>query len=92
MDVWDADQHYDRDGCVYQWGMVKCQGNLQCRLVDFHVLSVVVYNRRNQQENLVSDALALIIKSGNLESQNCLRLLQREDRHKVHWLLWVKLV
>jgi len=64
----EADYHYDESENCSQWFMLKCYGDLGCRLMDFTIASIGVYDGRNKHKKPMSDALVPIIYKKDLEN------------------------
>lgn len=64
----EADYHYDESENCSQWFMLKCDGDLGCRLKDFTISSIGVYDGRYKHQNPMSDALVPIIYKKDLEN------------------------
>ena len=63
----EADYHYDESENCSQWFMLKCHGDLGCRLEDFAISKINVYDGRDRHAKPMSNALVPIIYKKDLE-------------------------
>lgn len=67
LEVRESDYHYDETEMCRQWFMLKCIGDLDCKLEDFKISSVNIYASKNKQAKPMSDSLVPLIQSEELE-------------------------
>lgn len=67
LEVRESDYHYDETEMCRQWFMLKCIGDLDCKLDDFKISSVNIYASKNKQAKPMSDSLVPLIQSEELE-------------------------
>lgn len=48
LEVRESDYHYDESEICRQWFMLKCIGDLDCKLDDFKISSVNIYASKNK--------------------------------------------
>ena len=69
IEVHERDYHYDETEECRQWFMLHCTGDLDCKLKDFAISSIDIYNSKNKQARPMSDALVPIIYKEQLEKE-----------------------
>ncbi|MCD8291573.1 MAG: helix-turn-helix transcriptional regulator, partial [Prevotella sp.] len=87
--VYDEDRyHNDESEAKHQWFMVRCRGDLACKLSDLQIYEVSVYDSRNRQRRPMSNALVPIIHKENLEkeAEAFLRKYYKEALLEPMWL------
>lgn len=88
IEVHERDYHYDETEECQQWFMIHCSGDLGCKLKDFIISSLDIYNSKNKQAKPMSDALVPIIYKEQLEkdAENCLRRNYKEALLEPIWV------
>ncbi|MEG0736310.1 MAG: hypothetical protein RR441_05545 [Longicatena sp.] len=88
IEVHERDYHYDETEECQQWLMMHCSGDLDCKLKDFAISSLDIYNSKNKQAKPMSDALVPIIYKDQLEKE-AENFLRRNYKKALLEPIWV---